>query len=89
MNKSTKKEYIVNLTCEEYFVSVNDNYREEKLKLLLKPNTEETAINEDDVGFSRWNKNDNIKLIKYRKNKKLCEYVGKNYSNVFYVSTYW
>lgn len=75
-------EYVVNLTLGEYFVSSCIKNREDKMRELFVKLTPQTSIIKQSIGTSRWNKNDNIKLIP-NQDKLLCKYVRENYSSVW------
>ena len=75
-------EYIVNLTLGEYFVSSCIKDRENKMQVLFEKLTHQNSIIKQSVGTSRWNKNDNIKLIP-NQDKLLCKYIRENYSSVW------
>jgi hypothetical protein len=74
----TKMEYIVNLTTKEYIACDNLEERDRKLKNLLKRLDEKKAINRGDIGYSRWNRDDNIIIAP----NELIKYVKKYYSEI-------
>jgi hypothetical protein len=73
-----KMEYIVNLTTKEYIACDNSEKRDRKLKNLLKKLDDKSAINQGDIGYSRWNRDDNIIIAP----NELRKYVNKYYSEI-------
>jgi hypothetical protein len=68
--------YIVNLTTQEYIICDDLEHRNKKLIKLLKKNTEYTALIENDIGESRWRREDKIVISP----ENTDDYVRKNYS---------
>jgi len=70
--------FIVNLTTKEYIAYEDLNSRDKQLFKLLKKLDDKTAINHSEIGYSRWNRVDNIVIAPEEINK----YVEDFYSLV-------
>lgn len=77
-----KVEHVINLTIGEYFVSSSIKNRENKMRKLFKKLSTDTSIINQSINTSRWEKEDNIKVVS-NKNKQLCKYIAENYSAVW------
>lgn len=77
--KENVMHYVVNLTTNEYINCKNLSHRNKQLVKLMKKNTIDTALILDDIGVSRWNRED--KIVIAPKNTK--KYVEKNYQQIY------